>query len=305
MDIAILQPTPFKKGHYFIYTKSLLDEIKKLKHRVKVISATQEFKSLNQEKKASINFNIYTIVGLFIYINLCLMTIFRFVFFRKNFNRIIILDCEYSCVALLLVILKLLNWKGKITIQVNAPNFSYAFKKYGFNIFKILKFLQSFIFRYSLRLFDVRISCLGEWHKNKLSKQLRFNKKRIFVIEDGGGGDQILSKGKINSKLNDYLIKYPSSNKKIFLLFGNMRREKGHLFIASIWKKFFSGKKDPYLWVIGHDEQGLSRKISQLKCRNIVLHDSYIEQDIIKIVYQKSDFAILPYLSNYRGGSGL
>ncbi len=305
LDIAILQPTPFRKGHYFIYTKSLLDEIKNLNYQVKVISANKVYNSLEKERKIKVNFNIYSITGLFIYINLCLMTIFRFIYFRNNFNRVIILDCEYSCVSLLLIILKILNWKGKITIQVNAPNFSYEFKKYGFNIFKILKFLQSFIFKYALKLFQVKISCLGVWHKNKLSEQLRFNKTRIIVIEDGGGGSiKSFPSDKVNQKLNQSFIKYPSNSKKVFLLFGNMRKEKGHLFVSYIWKKFFSGEEDPFLWIIGHDEENLSNKISQLKCRNIILHNSYVDLDIIKVVYQKSDFAILPYLSCYVGGSG-
>lgn len=305
MNIAILQPTPFKKGHYYIYTKSLLEEIKRSNHHVQVISATKQFISLEKERSMKLDFNIYTISGLFIYINLCLLTIFRFVFFKNKFNRIIILDCEYSCVSLLLIILRILNWKGKITIQVNAPNFSYEFKEYGFNIYKLLKYFQSIVFKYSLKLFDVKISCLGEWHKNKLSKQLKFKKRKIVIIEDGGGGKiKNFSSQQVNHELRNSLINYPVNNKKIFLLFGNMRKEKGHLFIAFIWAKYFSKIKDPYLWIIGHDEEGLSNNISKLNCKNIILHNSYVDLDIIKIVYQKSDYAILPYLSNYSGGSG-
>ena len=54
--------------------------------------------------------------------------------------------------------------------------------------FRILKFIQSYIFKYSLNLLPIKISCLGIWHKRKLAKQLSFDKNKIFVIEDGGGG---------------------------------------------------------------------------------------------------------------------
>ena len=36
MKIAILQPTPFRKGHYFIYTKSLFDKIYSYGKKVKI-----------------------------------------------------------------------------------------------------------------------------------------------------------------------------------------------------------------------------------------------------------------------------
>ena len=105
MKIAILQPTPFRKGHYYIYTKSLFNEIRNLKHEVKIISASQSFGSFDDEKLSKLNFNIYSIKGLIIYLTLCYLTILRFILIRKYFDRIIILDCEYSCLSLLLITL--------------------------------------------------------------------------------------------------------------------------------------------------------------------------------------------------------
>ena len=305
MKIAIIQPTPFRKGHYYIYTKSLFNEIRKSKYKVNIISAFKIYKNFKKENKSILNFNIYSFKGLILYLFLCYSTIFRFIFSRKKYNRVIILDCEYSCVSIFLIILKTLGWRGKITIQVNAPNFvnSLSFKR--FNVFKVLKLIQTFIFKYSLKLFDIKISCLGLWHKNLLSKQLSFNRKDILVIEDGGGGIiKKIPEKKLIYSLNKESINFPKSNKKIFLLFGNIRKDKGHLFLTSIWDQFFNSPNDPYLWIVGHDEEKLSKKILKASSKNIVLHNAYVPIDLIKNVYQKADFAILPYLSFYSGGSG-
>ncbi len=305
MKIAILQPTPFRKGHYYIYTKSLFDELINLGQRVKIISSGKIYDQLNNEKYSKLNFNIYSFNGLIIYFALCFSATIRFIFKRNYFNRLIILDCEYSCVSLLLFILKLLNWKGKITLQVNAPNFKYDFKKDGLNIFKILKFIQSLIFKYSLNLFDLKISCLGKWHKKELSKQLNFSAKRIIIIEDGGG--EIINKipdKELFSKLFKASIFFPKDNKKIFLLFGNFRKDKGHIFLSRIWNKYFNCPDDPYLWIVGHDEEKITPLILKNNSKNIFVHNSYIPLNLISCIYQKTDYAILPYLATYKGGSG-
>lgn len=305
MKIAIIQPTPFRKGHYFIYTKSLFDQIKSSNIRVNIISAFKIFREFEKENKSNLNFNIYSFKGLILYLSFCYLTIFRFLWVRKNFNRIIILDCEYSCVSILFILLKLLRWQGKITLQVNAPNFHYDLKEDGINIFKILKFIQAYIFRFSLNLFNIKISCLGEWHRNLLSKQLSFDKKNILIIEDGGGGIiKKISKKNLIYNLEKSSINYPIGDKRIFLLFGNIRKDKGHLFLTSIWNKFFNSPNDPYLWIVGHDEEKLSKSILKIPSPNIVLHNSYVPLELISCIYQKSDFAILPYLSFYSGGSG-
>ena len=305
MKIAIIQPTPFKKGHYFIYTKSLFNEIRKLKYKVKIISFSRTYSSFNREKKSKLDFNIYSLKGLVIYLSLCFSTICRFIVKRNSFNRIIILDCEYSCVSFLLLTLKLLKWNGKIILQVNAPNFDYDFTRERFSPFRILKFIQTFIFRYSINLLDLKISCLGKWHKNKLSKQLFFSKENIVIIEDGGGGNiNKLKEDNLLKKLEEESIVFPKKNKKIFLLFGNFRRDKGHLFLSKVWKKYFDNHDDPYLWIVGHDEENISASIFGLNAQNIIIHNHYVPMDLIGSIYQKTDFAILPYLSDYKGGSG-
>ena len=220
MKIAILQPTPFKKGHYFIYTKSLLDNLRKRKYFVKVISSMKIFNKFDSENISKIDFNIYSFRGLIIYISLCYLAIFRLIILRNNFNKIIILDCEYSSLSILFFVLYLLGWEGKITVQVNAPNFNYSFKDDGLNFFRILKFIQSYIFKYSLNLLPIKISCLGIWHKRKLTKQLSFDKNKIFVIEDGGGGFiQKIPKNILTMKLKSSDINFPKGNKAIDQLF--------------------------------------------------------------------------------------
>ena len=305
LKIAIIQPTPFRKGHYYIYTKSLFNEIKKSKYRVNIISASKIYKNFEKENKSNLNFSIYSFKGLILYISLCYLATLRFILYRRKYNRIIILDCEYSCVSVLLILLKILRWKGKITLQINSPNFEYNFYRDGINFFRILKFIQSFIFKFSLNLFDIKISCLGEWHKNLLAKQLSFNKRNIIIIEDGGGGRiRKVSEKNLTYNFEKSSINFPIENKKIFLLFGNIRKDKGHLFITSIWNKYFNSSNDPYLWIVGHDEEKLSGIILDGASKNVVLHNSYVPLDLISSIYQKADFAILPYLSYYSGGSG-
>ena len=83
-----------------------------------------------------------------------------------------------------------------------------------------------------------------------------------------------------------------------------MRRDKGHLFLSSLWSEIFCKPNDPYLWIVGHDEEKISDVISKNFSPNIVIHNSYIPLELINFIYQFSDFAILPYLSDYVGGSG-
>ena len=64
-------------------------------------------------------------------------------------------------------------------------------------------------------LFDIKISCLGLWHKNLLSKQLSFNKKNILVIEDGGGGIVKKIPEKLIYSLNKESINFPKNKKNI------------------------------------------------------------------------------------------
>ena len=263
------------------------------------------FNKFDSENISKIDFNIYSFRGLIIYISLCYLAIFRLIILRNNFNKIIILDCEYSSLSILFFVLYLLGWEGKITVQVNAPNFNYSFKDDGLNFFRILKFIQSYIFKYSLNLLPIKISSLGIWHKRKLTKQLSFDKNKIFVIEDGGGGFiQKIPKNILTMKLKSSDINFPKGNKKIFLLFGNMRKDKGHLFLPSVWKKYFGGIDDPYLWIVGNDEEGICEDIVKSQSANIIIHNSYVPYELIRAIYQKADYAILPYMSNYSGGSG-
>ena len=74
--------------------------------------------------------------------------------------------------------------------------------------------------------------------------------------------------------------------------------------MSSLWSDIFCKPDDPYLWIVGHDEEKISDKILKNFSPNIVIHNSYIPLELIKCIYQFSDFAILPYLSNYVGGSG-
>ncbi|MDC3167797.1 glycosyltransferase [Prochlorococcus sp. AH-716-D22] len=134
---------------------------------------------------------------------------------------------------------------------------------------------------------------------------INIRKKRIVIIEDGGGG--IIKKYNeetLIKKLKEKSIIFPKINKKVFLLFGNIRKDKGHLFLSKLWKKYFSKPDDPYLWIVGHDEEKISSSILEQDSHNIVLHNSYVPLDVISCIYQKADFAILPYISTYGGGSG-
>ena len=87
MKIAIIQPTPFRKGHYYIYTRSLFNELRKFKYKVNIISAGKVYKYFGRENSSNLNFNIYSIKGLIIYLFLCFISIIRFVGLRKNFKK--------------------------------------------------------------------------------------------------------------------------------------------------------------------------------------------------------------------------
>ena len=305
MRIAIIQPTPFRKGHFYIYTKSLVLELIKKGYVTKIFANFFIIGSDFKERNSLYDFNLKSFIGILIYFVLSLISSINFFINRKKFNRLIILDCEYSCASILLIILSIFNWSGKVTLQINAPNFPGQNAEINPSFRRNLKLLQKKLLILALKNLRVNISCLGLWHKRCLAEQLRIKKERIFIIEDGGGGT-------INFENNislDYIfnknkIIFPKTNQPIFLLFGNFRIDKGHLFISQFWKKYFYKKNNPILWIVGNDEENLAKTIFSYKCPNIVICRNYIDSEIIKYIYKKSDFAILPYLANYCGGAG-
>ena len=305
MRIAIIQPTPFRKGHFYIYTKSLVLELIKKGYVTKIFANFFIIGSDFKERNSLYDFNLKSFIGILIYFVLSLISSINFFINRKKFNKLIILDCEYSCASILLIILSTFNWPGKVTLQINAPNFPDKYAEINTNFRSKLKLLQKKLLMIALKNSRLNISCLGLWHKRRLAEQLCIKKERIFIIEDGGGGAiEFKNNISLDYILNKKNIIFPKTNQSIFLLFGNFRIDKGYIFISQFWKKYFYKKNNPILWIVGNDEENLAKTILSYKCPNIVMSKNYIDTEIIKYVYKKSNFAILPYLANYSGGAG-
>ena len=274
------QPTPFRKGHYYIYTYSLQKELKNLFFNSDIISSNKIYKYPLIEKKSFADWNLYSIKGAIFYLFFCYFSCFMAFLNRSKYKKFIILDCEYICTSIFLSFLRLFNWRGEITLQVNAPNFNTFSNSKIKNFFKVI---QRYFLIYSLSISRANVSCLGVWHKEQLSKQLNLELNRIWVIEDGGGEDIVYEKFDINKHLIFNGIDLPVTNKKIFLLFGNFREDKGYLFITETWKKYFDKERDPILWIVGHDEENLIDYFKKLMLK-IFYFKGYVKLDLIKYI---------------------
>ena len=134
MRVAIIQPTPFKKGHFFIYTKSLVIELEKLNFKADVFSVLTLLKSDFTEKEPFIDFNLNSLFGITLYFCFSVLSSINFFINRNNYKKLIILDCEHIAASLLLIRL-FLTKKVEIRTTAIIPKTTLVYKRLFFSTF--------------------------------------------------------------------------------------------------------------------------------------------------------------------------
>ena len=218
----------------------------------------------------------------------------------QGFDVVYMTDVEFLMAALL--VRRYRAAVPPVVIEVSAANFTFATYP-GALPKKVYKVMQREIFRRTLGREIQAISILGEWHRERLRRQLRLSRDfMIAVIPDGAGdADNPIDRRDAREKLG---IAYGGP---ILLFFGMLRRDKGIEGLidavsrvpADDWQMLISGFPVDYtideinVLVMKH---GLQDKV--------ILQLDYISDDEMPLYYYASDGVIFPYASFYTGGSG-
>jgi glycosyltransferase involved in cell wall biosynthesis len=187
-------------------------------------------------------------------------------------------------------------------IEVSAANFTYDTYP-GSWPKKMYKALQREVFRRTLGREFRAISILGEWHRERLKRQLRLpDDFTVAVIPDGGGdADHPVERGDARQKLSI------AHDGPLLLFFGMLRRDKG---IEDLIEAVSRVPGDDWrILIAGFPMDYTADEIQALVTKHgvrdkVILRLDYIDDSEVALYYYASDAVVFPYPSLYTGGSG-
>ena len=318
MKILFIQPTGDKRGHYGLWTSKLCQAIAENGHDLrlftnkiypeKFLDEPPKF-NITELKKGRYHFDRYDQAmqnksGLFWYgyfrntyhivkhaLKLCR---------GEKFDAIFLTDVEYLTATLLLKRFK--RHLPPVIWHVQAANFTY--QTYGGSIIKkIYKLFQREIFKSTLKKEVKGFAVLGEYHKQKLTEQLKTGDGfPIEVIPDGADMKQDdLSQLAARKMIN---LDYSGT---VFLFFGMLRKDKGieGLIEAVSYLKDIDFKViiagAPFEW----SAEELRTLVEQFQVNSkIDLRLGYIPDEEVSAYYCACDAVLFPYSDSYTGSCG-
>ena len=317
MKLLIIQPTGDKYGHFGMYTSRLANSLSERGHQVTVYT---NFLDTKKYISNSIKFEIFHVRNNNLKFEkyeknkLKNPYMYWYSYFRNSFlvtnqalkslkygeyDGVYVTDVEFFIATVLLKFYS--SYLPPVVMQINASNFSY--QEYPGKFYKKLyKKFQTFAFKKILGKEIKAFSILGNWHKDRLKKQLNLNDNfSVNLIEDATSiTKKTISKKVARNKIN---INY---NGKIFLFLGLLRDDKGLEVLAKAVKILQEKRKDFKVIVAGfpfsYKKEDILRMFHSIN--NIIFRLSYIKEDHIPYYYFASDCLLLPYNSNYKGSSG-
>lgn len=318
MRILVVQPTGDRMGHYGVYTVKLCQALGKLGHAVTLctnrvyperhISGPLAFTihevaggrlSFDRYERRLSGFKPYYWWGHF-------RTSFRVAWDAmrlcraQRFDAVFMTDVEFLMASL--IVRRYRDVAPPIVIEVSAANFT--FKTYpGSWPKKIYKVFQREVFRRTLGREIRAIAVLGEWHRERLRRQLRLpHDFTVAVIPDGGGdADNPVDRFEAREKLGI------GHRGPILLFFGMLRRDKGieGLIDAASrvpmddWRILIAG------FPLDYTVDEINALVAKQGVRDkVILRLDYISDDEMPLYYYASDAVVFPYSSFYTGGSG-
>lgn len=318
MRILVVQPVADRMGHFGIYTVKLCQALGKKGHSVtlftnkiypeRYVSEPLEFTiqevyggklSFSKHDQARKSFPAYFWWGYFKNGYLVTAAALR-ACRREKYDALFITDAEFLMLSLALK----QNRKHlpPIVVQVSAANFS--FRDYPGSVAKKLyKVFQRFIFRTTLGREIRALSVLGLWHRDRLRSQLKLpNEFPLAVIPNGEPPPaHIIDKITARRQLG---IEYECP---LFLLFGNLRKDKG---IETLMGAVATLKSEEFKLVIaGHPMEYSPSEIRELVRRHgveekVILNLGYVEDRDVPFYFFGCDAVIFPYAQIYSGGTG-
>ncbi len=318
MKILIVQPTCDKRGHYGIWTTKMCQNLAKKGHSVTLCTNRLVPEKYLQEKPL---FRLYEVEGgrynfekfdearsrhqlyyFYGYFSVCyhITKAALSLSTREGFDVIFITDAEFLLASLLLK-----RFSGRIppvVMQVNAANFS--FTTYAGSVFKKLyKVFQRSFFRRTLGKEIRGFAVLGEWHRERLRRQLRLDEDfPIDVVPDAGDEPlEFMNKYDARRKLG---IDYAGD---ILLFFGMLRKDKG---IGELLEAMRHVRTENYrLLVVGAPTEYTEEEVRDIVKKNrisdrVILRLEYVADDEVPAYFFAADALVLPYSNIYTGGSG-
>ena len=319
MRVLYVQPGSDRQGHYGIYTVNLCQALAKLGHQVclctnrvhpeRYLNIPALFEVLEIEggkltfdrfeggpsgRRTSYTYgylrNSYKVLNTALQLA-----------GRRQFDVIHATGIEFMVAALLLR--KHSSTIPPVVMEMSAANFSFA--TYAGSVpLRVYKVLQREVLKTTLGKEIKAIAVLGEFHKERLKRQLKLSADfPMAVIPDAGAIPlRPLSRPEARRRigLGDY-------NGTLFLFFGMIRKDKGIEYLLDAVAGLPEG--DFRLLIAGsptdYTEAQLRGMISTNAVANkIIAHFHYIPDQEVDAYFYACDALVLPYPRIYSGGSG-
>lgn len=318
MRILVVQPTADRMGHYGVYTVKLCQALGRLGHAVTLctnrvyperhINKPHAF-AVHEVDGGRLGFDRYErqIAGFTAYywwghfktsfrVACEAMKLCR----SQGFDTVYMTDVEFLMAAVIL------RWYRavvpSVVIEVSAANFTFATYP-GSLPKKIYKVVQREVFRRTLGREIRAISILGEWHRERLQRQLRLPDDFVVAVIPDGGGDanNPVDRGAARGKLGI------AQDGPVLLFFGMLRRDKGIESLIDAASRVPG--TDWRLLIAGFPMDYTVDEINTLVAKHgvqdkVILRLNYISDEEVPLYYYASDGVVFPYASSYTAGSG-
>jgi D-inositol-3-phosphate glycosyltransferase len=190
-------------------------------------------------------------------------------------------------------------WLGKMLYR---QNMRLIVTVHDIKPFSFIKCKQNYLFK---KIFKsaARLIVHGDSNKEELEK--RYPTKSIIKIVPHGGFNLFLS-NPADKKASRRKLGLPE-NSRIILFFGQIKKEKGLIYLIRATKTALSILPDIHLVIAGRpchmDLQECINAIDSASFKNrITLDLNHIEEDKMKAYFSASDVVALPYLSGTQSG---
>jgi glycosyltransferase involved in cell wall biosynthesis len=318
LRVLVVQPTCDKMGHYGIYTIKLCQALGELGHAVtlctdrahpeRYLDRPPVFEihqvgggrwSFEKFEEAAGNRKPRYWWGYYRNSLLIARAALRFCVSRR-FDTVFITDVEFMIASL--VLWAYARSAPPVVIQVSAANFSFYHYR-GSRLKKTYKVLQREIFRTVLGRQIKALSVLGEWHRERLTEQLRLTSSCPAVVTGDGGSEPpvVISRAQARRRLG---IDFQGP---ILLFFGMLRRDKG---IETLLEAVQRLPAAPLrLLIAGHpSEYSVDEIRGMLRSfgveNRVIAHLRYVDDKDVPLYFFGSEALVLPYNGRYRDGSG-
>jgi glycosyltransferase involved in cell wall biosynthesis len=220
---------------------------------------------------------------------------------RRHFDVIHPTGTEFMIAALLLR--RYSSTTPPVVLEISAANFSFA--TYAGSVpLRVYKVLQREVLKTTLGKEIKAIAVLGEFHKEKLKRQLRLPADFPMAVIPDAGAVPVQPLGRMEARRRLGLGDYSGT---LFLFFGMIRKDKGIEYLLDAVARL--PEADFRLLIAGsptdYTEDQLRRMVSANPAANkIIAHFHYIPDQDVDAYFYACDALVLPYPRIYSGGSG-